>query len=103
MSEMTRWRDGLITARLTQSQAVWVRAKADTLFSISFSSPRWINRYRKLLLGAMCDLLIKSFLFVFLCFQETENNILDAEPLVGKGVGAALFLASKKGNKLVVF
>lgn len=29
--------------------------------------------------------------------EETENSILEAEPLVGKGVGAALFLASKKG------
>lgn len=103
MSEMTRWRGGLITARLTQAQAVWVRAKADTLFSISISPLRWINRYCKLLLEAICDLLFKSFLIMFLCFQETENNILDAEPLVGKGVGAALFLASKKGNKLVVF
>jgi len=41
--------------------------------------------------------------FVLHVLKETENNILDAEPLVGKGVGAALFLASKKGNKLVMF
>ena len=39
---------------------------------------------------------------MFSCSQETENNILDAEPLVGKGVGAALFLASKKGIKLIM-
>ena len=32
--------------------------------------------------------------------QETESSILEAEPLVGKGVGAALFLASKKGSVL---
>jgi len=41
--------------------------------------------------------------FILHILKETENNILDAEPLVGKGVGAALFLASKKGNKLVMF
>ena len=43
---------------------------------------------------------VKTFsLFLVRIFQETESNILDAEPLVGKGVGAALFLASKKGNQ----
>ena len=95
-----------MTARLTQAQAVWFRAQAEVFVfrsCVSFFPPRWINKYRKLLLEAIGDLLIKSFLIVFLCFQETENNILDAEPLVGKGVGAALFLASKKGNKLVMF
>lgn len=34
-------------------------------------------------------------------FQETESSILEAEPLVGKGVAAALFLAGKKGNFFV--
>lgn len=29
--------------------------------------------------------------------EETESSILEAEPLVGKGVAAALFLAGKKG------
>ena len=63
------------------------------------SSPGW----RHCLVSANCSLVIKSLFFVFPCSQETENNILDAEPLVGKGVGAALFLASKKGIKLIMF
>ena len=46
------------------------------------------------------DVVFDSLLFSIF-FQETESNILDAEPLVGKGVGAALFLASKKGNEPV--
>ena len=43
-----------------------------------------------------------SFLSLFL-FKETESSILEAEPLVGTGVGAALFLASKKGNCIATF
>ena len=30
-------------------------------------------------------------------FQDLESNILDAEPIVGHGIGAALLLAQKKG------
>ena len=69
----------------------------------SQASALLLQKLMKTLVSANCCLLIKSFFFVFPRSQETENNILDAEPLVGKGVGAALFLASKKGIKLIMF